>query len=228
MENQERIERIKYLIKELNLKQRDFAERIGVDTSNLSKYLNGKLPINDSFVNRLVVNLGVSKQWVMQGTDIPFPKNTNIPAATAIHSCDENQNTLIGTPVYDIDVTAGALPRSSLFADDQIVGSINMPDVISSNCRVVRVSGNSMEPVIHNGDYVALRELSNMQQIFWGQIYVVMLDDYRLLKFVRRHPDPQMVILRSANPDYDDMEIARADIRELMLVQHILHLESRM
>ena len=55
-----------------------------------------------------------------------------------------------------------------------------------------------------------------------------MLDDYRLLKFVRRHPDPQMVILRSANPDYDDMEIARADIRELMLVQHILHLESRM
>ena len=103
-----------------------------------------------------------------------------------------------------------------------------MPDVISSNCRVVRVSGNSMEPVIHNGDYVALRELSNMQQIFWGQIYVVMLDDYRLLKFVRRHPDPQMVILRSANPDYDDMEIARADIRELMLVQHILHLESRM
>ena len=59
MENHERIERIKYLIKELNLKQRDFAERIGVDTSNLSKYLNGKLPINDSFVNRLVVNLGV-------------------------------------------------------------------------------------------------------------------------------------------------------------------------
>ena len=186
------------------------------------------MPINDSFVNRLVVNLGVSKQWVMQGTDIPFPKNTNIPAATAIYSSDENQNTLIGTPVYDIDVTAGALPRSSLFADDQIVGSINMPDVISSNCRVVRVSGNSMEPVIHNGDYVALRELSNMQQIFWGQIYVVMLDDYRLLKFVRRHPDPQMVILRSANPDYDDMEIARSDIRELMLVQHILHLESRM
>ena len=82
MENHERIERIKYLIKELNLKQRDFAERIGVDTSNLSKYLNGKLPINDSFVNRLVVNLGVSKQWVMQGTDIPFPKNTYSDSCT--------------------------------------------------------------------------------------------------------------------------------------------------
>ena len=66
MENHERIERIKYLIKELNLKQRDFAERIGVDTSNLSKYLNGKLPIKDSFVNSLVVKHGEQKQRVMQ------------------------------------------------------------------------------------------------------------------------------------------------------------------
>ena len=85
-----------------------------------------------------------------------------------------------------------------------------------------------MSPVIHNGDYVALRELSNIEQIFWGQIYVVLLDDYRLIKFLRRHPDPAKVILRSANPDYDDMEISRADIRELMLVQHILHLDTRM
>ena len=93
---------------------------------------------------------------------------------------------------------------------------------------MVRVSGDSMSPVIHNGDYVALRELSNIEQIFWGQIYVVLLDDYRLIKFLRRHPDPAKVILRSANPDYDDMEISRTDIRELMLVQHILHLDTRM
>ena len=58
MENEERIARIKYLIKELNLKQRDFAERIGIDNSNLSKYLNGRLPINDAFANRMVGNRG--------------------------------------------------------------------------------------------------------------------------------------------------------------------------
>ena len=228
MENEERIARIKYLIKELNLKQRDFAERIGIDNSNLSKYLNGRLPINDAFANRMVVNLGVSKQWLMQGTDIPFPKESNIPAASNLPSSDSMQAPAAGTPVYDIDVTAGALPRSMLFAADQIIGTINLPDIISSNCRVVRVSGDSMSPVIHNGDYVALRELSNIEQIFWGQIYVVLLDDYRLIKFLRRHPDPAKVILRSANPDYDDMEIERSDIRELMLVQHILHLDTRM
>ena len=36
-----------------------------------------------------------------------------------------------------------------------------------------------------------------------------------------------MVILRSENPNYDDMEIHRADIRELMMVQNIIHLDTR-
>ena len=228
MENEERIARIKYLIKELNLKQRDFAERIGIDNSNLSKYLNGRLPINDAFANRMVVNLGVSKQWLMQGTDIPFPKESNIPAASNLPSSDSMQAPAAGTPVYDIDVTAGALPRSMLFANDQIIGTINLPDIISSNCRVVRVSGDSMCPVINNGDYLAIRELQNPSLLFWGQIYVLLLDDYRLVKYVRKHENPEMVTLRSANPNYDDMEVMRRDIREMMFVHNILHIDTRM
>ena len=72
--NAEIIGRIKYLMKEMGLKQVQFAERIGVDTSNLSKYLNAHMPLSESFLNRLVVNLGVSKEWLMEGTDLPFGK----------------------------------------------------------------------------------------------------------------------------------------------------------
>ena len=54
-----------------------------------------------------------------------------------------------------------------------------------------------------------------------------MLDDFRLVKYVRRHTDPNLVILRSENPNYDDMEINRFDIRELMMVQNIIHLDTR-
>jgi phage repressor protein C with HTH and peptisase S24 domain len=132
-----------------------------------------------------------------------------------------------GTPVYDIDVTAGSMPRSLMFTDDQIVGWIDLPGM-DKNCRIVKVSGDSMKPVICNGDYVAIRELTSLQHIFWGQIYVVLLDDYRLIKYVRRNDDPQLVTLRSANKDYDDMDIPRRDIRDMMLVQQILHLDTRL
>ena len=43
--NAEIIARIKYLMKEMGVRQVQFAERIDVDTSNLSKYLNAHMPL---------------------------------------------------------------------------------------------------------------------------------------------------------------------------------------
>ena len=226
MNQQDIINRIKYLIRELNYKQADFARKIDVDTSNLSKYLNGRLPLSESLINRIVVNMGVSKQWLEEGSDLPFAKPVATSAmqvaSTALH------DTHHGTPVYDIDVTAGAMPRSRMFTDDQIVGWIDLPEVTNSEQRIVRVNGDSMQPVIRNGDYIALRELTNLQYIYWGQIYVVILDDFRMIKYVRKNADPAMVTLRSANPEYDDMDIYRNDIRDMMLVQQILHIDTRL
>ena len=223
MNDNEIIERIKYLMHELHYKQVEFAQKIDIDTSNLSKYLNGRLPISTALINRIVVNLGVSKQWLEEGTDLPFAKQITTPTVDVVTPSTAGQ----GTPVYDIDVTAGSMPRSLMFTDDQIVGWIDLPGM-DKNCRIVKVSGDSMKPVICNGDYVAVRELTSLQHIFWGQIYVVLLDDYRLIKYVRRNDDPQLVTLRSANKDYDDMDVPRRDIRDMMLVQQILHLDTRM
>lgn len=232
MADNEVAKRIKFLMKELNYRQVDFAQKIDVDTSNLSKYLNGRLAMSDALINKIVVNLGVSKQWLETGEDLPFAKQQPQQLITVPESriVTEPTKALVkkGTPVYDIDVTAGYQPQARMFTDDQIIGFVDLPDMTSANCRIVRVSGDSMSPVIRSGDYIAVCELSNLRQIFWGQIYVVILDDYRLVKYVRRHDDPSMVILRSENRRYDDMEIDRADIRDLMFVQNIIHVDTRM
>ena len=74
MDNNGVAERIKFLMKELNYRQVDFAQKIDVDTSNLSKYLNGRLAMSEALINKIVVNLGVSKQWLETGEDLPFAK----------------------------------------------------------------------------------------------------------------------------------------------------------
>jgi len=226
MQNEkEIIARIKFLMKEMNIRQTKMAKMIDVDTSNLSKYMNNRIPISESFLNKIVVNLGVSKRWLVTGQDLPFGKEST-PS-----QIDINQGSIStirrGAPVYDVDVTAGDVARDKMFADERITGWINLPQ-LNPQCRVVRVSGDSMTPIIHDGDYVAVRELTNNRQIFWGQIYVVLLENFRLIKYVRRHSDPNMVILRSANKDYDDMEVRRDEILELMPVQHIIHFSTRM
>ena len=176
--------------------------------------------------NKIVINLGVSKSWLKDGLDVPFPKYSSGMVPELL--IDESEmKSMKGTPVYDIDVTAGSLSRPMMFADEHIVGAVNMPN-ISQDCRIVRVSGDSMNPVICNGDFIAVRELTNMSQIFWGHIYVVVLDDYRMVKYLRKHPDQDKVILRSENPRYDDMEVYRSDIKELLVVQNILHIDTRL
>ena len=78
---------------------------------------------------------------------------------------------------------------------------------------------------MHNAQVVAFLHFSDPRNIFWGQIYVVQLEEYRMIKYIRRHADPSMVILHSDNPAYDDMDVPRADIRALYIVEAVLNYE---
>ena len=52
MTNDVLIGRVRELIRILQITQNEFADRIKTDRSNFSKHVNGKLPINDSLVNK--------------------------------------------------------------------------------------------------------------------------------------------------------------------------------
>lgn len=223
MNEQEIISRIKYLMGVMNLHQSGFATRVGTDVSNFSKQMNGKLPISEALINKIVIGAGVSKSWLAEGKGVPFEKSAAPQPVKALYADSGGQ----GIPVYDIDVTAGTMSREMIFADERIVGRINVPG-INPGCRVVKVSGDSMEPVIGNGDYIAVREVTDLSVLYWGQIYVVLLDDYRMVKYLRRHEDDSKVVLRSANPAYDDIELPRSAIRSLFFVNNIIRIDTRM
>ena len=219
------VDRVRYLIRLLRKTQAQFGQLIGLDPSNLSRTLSSGQDLRDSFINRIVVNVGVSKEWLVNGTGAPFPKGMH---AEEIPDHGERMlpagSTRSGAPVYDIDVTAGCAELSRMFTDERIIGYLDIPGVNPAD-PICRVSGDSMAPKITNGGFVAIRPLSDTSIIFWGQIYLVIMDDFRMVKYIRRHHDPDMVILHSANPAYDDMEVPRAAIRKLYMVESILNFD---
>lgn len=205
------ISRLRQLMEQRGLSQGRFARLIGIDPSNLSKHLNGHLPVTDALVNKVVVELDVPKNWLLGETDV----------------LSKPKSQAQGTPVYDIDVTAGFTEFSRLFTADRIVGHISLPQ-ISPDSVVVRVSGDSMEPVINRDSLVAISRNDSRANVFWGQIYVVVMDDYRMVKFVRRDSsDESKLVLRSANSDYDDMIVDRRDVRGLYLVETVVNISRR-
>lgn len=217
-------DRIRFLIDHSRLSQAAFARRLGMDPANLSKHLSGKLPVTSGLINRIVADMNVSKSWLADGIGLPFER----PQHHTVLSEQPAPSPLCHpVPVYDIDVTAGCVELSRLLTDDRIVGSIALPD-LPRDCAILRVSGDSMIPVINNGGFVAIRRITNLDCIFWGQIFVIMLEDYRMVKYLRRHPsDPSLVVLRSANPQYDDMEVPRKDILGLYVVESVINYDLR-
>lgn len=218
------IDRVKYLIARMKKTQQQFAQAIGVDGPNLSRMLHGKTNFSDAMVNRIVVNLGISKEWLLHGTDVPFPKN---PVRNLEHFELEPETRITakrdgGVPVYDIDVSAGYEELSRMFTDDRVIGFVQLPQVSPTNI-LVRVSGESMLPQITDGAYLSIRPINNDAPIFWGQTYLVVLDDYRMVKVLRKHQDPKKVILHSNNPNFDDVEIKKSDIRKLYVVDSVIN-----
>lgn len=229
MGNNDIILRIRELIKIFGVTQNDFADKISTDRSNFSKHINGKLPISDSLINKIVVGLGVSKNWLKKGEgDIFYMQAAHTHStcvsisSDAIHGKEQR-----GAKIYDIDVTAGISGRELTFTSERQIGAIDVP-YINRNANIVKVSGDSMQPVICNGDLIAIRPIQNINLLFWGQIYVIILDDYRMVKYVRKNEDPSMVTLRSENVAYDDIEIPKSEIRHLFIVENIIRIDNRM
>lgn len=207
------LDRIRYLIRLTRHNQASFGKVIGVDAASVSRVLSGRTAPSESFLNRIVVNLGVSKKWLCEGADVPFPRTTE-EKDSAYHT--------LGAPVYNIDVTAGTMPLSRMFTDERIVGRMSLPG-LNPELPIVRVSGDSMKPKLTPGCYISIRPIGLDAPLSWGQIYVVVLPDFRLVKYVRRNADPELVTLHSANPDYDDIEVRRDEIEGLYLVENVIN-----
>lgn len=133
------------------------------------------------------------------------------------------------TPIYNLDATCGADGRSIEFLQEHIIGYVNMPNV-SKSASLIRANGDSMTPTINDGDFIAVREVTDMDDIFYGQIYLVITAQNRMVKYVRRYAEDEAnyVILRSANPEYDDIKMAKSKIVKMFMVENILSLQIRM
>lgn len=220
-EQKEIIQRIKKLMLLLGLSQSAFSSKLGISPANMSKHLSGRLPITVGLVNRICLDLGVSRVWLTTGEDIPFGKEEQHQNINISKHREALPNR--GVPIYDIDVTAGFGPLEQQLTVDRISGYIELPGMSNTGREcMVRVSGNSMEPTIPNGSFIAIREVAT-DTIIWGKTYVIVMDEFRMVKTLRRHNDSDYVILHSNNPEFDDIEIKRDDIIKLYIVDAVIN-----
>lgn len=156
-------------------------------------------------------------------------KVDNKKIESSISQNDIKEGDYSGTLVYDIDATCGTDQRDIYFTQENIIGSVNLPN-ISKDSKIIRANGDSMEPRIFDGNMVVIREIHNLEDIFYGQMYLILLDEYRMIKYIRRYePDEEnYIILRSENPKYDDIKLHKGKIRKMFIVENILSVKTQL
>ncbi len=217
------LDRIRFLMQRDRLTQAQFARRLGIDPSNVSKYLTGRLPVSDSLINRIIVDFNVSKDWLREGKGLPYEKSRHAEEVSVSGISSEFDSK--GIPVFDIDVAAGTAEMSMAFTRENMIGKLNFPH-LNPEWVAVRAKGDSMVPVINNGGYVAFLRVSDKDNILWGEIYVVVMENRRVVKYVRRHENPHKIILKSANPAYDDIDISLNEVYALYVVERIINIQD--
>lgn len=130
-----------------------------------------------------------------------------------------------GIPYYDVDFFAGEV---EVFNDGPEVPADYLKIPGAEDCDFsCRVSGKSMYDKIHPGAIIACKEVRDKSIIAFGEIHLIVTREKRLIKYIRRHPsDKSMVILRSHNPDHDDIDVPIDKILRLMEVKFIINQEQ--
>lgn len=117
----------------------------------------------------------------------------------------------------DLDIFAGVEDIAHADISEYITDYIFIPGFKEAKY-YVNVRGNSMYSKYCAGDIIAIRQVKNMNEIQYGQVYVVITDDNRVLKYVRKGKDDKHLKLVSENPKFDDMEVERKRVRAMFLV----------
>ncbi len=216
-------ERIKELIRLLNVSDRRFAEMIRVPQTTISNLFNRNTEPSYKILNAIINQFEfVDSKWLLtgEGTLNPEKNDLTIQVINQPKTVDKRVDTQYVT-LYDVNAAANL---KTLFAnrEQNILGQIVIPDMPRCD-GAVYVKGDSMYPLLKSGDIIAYKELNNFQNVVFGEMYLLSFeldgDEYLTVKYVNRSDLEGYIRLVSYNTHHEPMDIPINNIYALALVK---------
>ena len=219
-------ERIRLMRKQLNMTQEQLAQRLGIGKAALSMIETGKARLSARNRNILVQDFNTNPDWLETGEGKMFNAEPNLTPLN-IHS--DRALPLQSVPLYSIEGTAGLVP---LFAEEkefEPVNYIHIPNLPKCD-GAIYVVGDSMYPLLKSGDIILYKQLSDVRDVFWGDMYLLSIDidgeEYITVKYIQKSEREGYVKLVSQNPHHADKDIEMSRIRAIAIVKASIRMNS--
>ena len=219
--------RVKLIRKALGMTQEQLAQRLGVGKTALSMIETGKARLSSRNRNLLVQELNVNPDWIDTGKGEMFNANPSLSASYG-HGLEQSMP-LQSVPLYSIEATAGLVPLFEQQSAHTPVNYIHIPNLPKCD-GALYVAGDSMYPLLKSGDIVLYKQLHDLEDIFWGDMYLLSIDmdgeEYVTVKYVQRSEREGYVRLVSQNPHHADKDVEMRRIRAIALVKASIRMNS--
>lgn len=170
----------------------------------------------------------VDYNWLLTGKGTParqekYCENSTVKGEVEILHNSKTVESTDDRSVNLYDISAAANLKTLLINKPQyVVGKIIIPSIPRCD-GAVYVSGDSMYPILKSGDIIGFKEISNMDYLIYGEMYLVSFqidgDDYLAVKYINRSEKPGFIRLVSYNPHHEPMDIPITNIQAMAIVK---------
>lgn len=220
-------ERLKKARKHEGLTQEKFGERIGLKQSQIKDIETAKQKVSPEIAELIEINFSIDGWWLLTGKgEMLLNDEKHLPTIP---------NTALSTDVVSInfypDIYAAAgygAMNSHAYAEPMVIDRKFLEQFLNvrsyDTLDIIHISGDSMEPYIHNGEYVIIernQEAKNGETVIAninGEVYVK-----------RFHSDPfkKWVKLISENKTYDDISFDTIEKLEMLTIVGIVRAKMK-
>jgi phage repressor protein C with HTH and peptisase S24 domain len=217
-------EQIKKFRERRNMTQDDLAEKLGTTRQSISRYEIGERKANQDILFALSDIFGVAVDDFFPAAkegittiynQLAPPRQEKVYNFAERQLEEQNRENVVHFPKKEklptIKNSASAANPTELVYGDTVVEEEEFERVPSSADFAVPIIGDSMEPVIRNGQFVFVKEQPDVED---GEIAIVEIDgDGVTCKEVFKDYENQSIILRSINELYEDRVVSPEQIR---------------
>lgn len=193
------------------------ADEIGVSFGLLGHYINGRRSPSYKFLQKFYKAFNIDnleQKRIMELVEIDkLPSEMK----TLKNQLESNTRPLTEDDFIEMPVRAKASAGNGYINfEETLYTKLIRRGSFCQDCYLIEVAGNSMEPLIADGAFVIVDP--HQTEYIANKIYVVKIGEETFVKRILIKEEAQVMILKSINPDYDDVYIAGKELENVKLL----------
>lgn len=177
----------------------------------------------------------ISPNWLLTSDDHQYPQqveqiHTVNDGITIFKNGKGKENGIEQrVPLFNIKAVAGVVAIFESLKEQTPMAYLQIPNLPKCD-GAVHIVGDSMYPLLKSGDIVAYKTVNNLDNIFWGEMYLLSIvsdgDAFITVKYLQKSDREGFVRLVSQNQHHQDKEMPLDSIKFAAIVKASIRINS--